>query len=154
ALYYAPSDAHWLCAVRLGGTVIHGHGKSVATERTVVWMLPVRKLLVEFALWNTEQAFEAIRKVGFEPDERSVKAVRVGRLWLADEASKEELLAAATAARAAARAATCAAARAAHAAAHAAARAAADAYAAAAAAGAAARAAPRAAAGATARGAG
>src|SRR5690606_34811669 len=98
ALYHAPSDAEWLCVVRLSGTIIHGAGKSVATERTVVWMLNVRKLLVEFALWNTEQAFEAIRKVGFEPDERSVKAVRVGRLWLADEASKEELLAAATAA--------------------------------------------------------
>src|SRR5690554_19966 len=60
ALYYAPSDAEWLCGVRLSGTVIHGTGASVATERTVVWMLNVRKLLVEFALWNVEQAFEAI----------------------------------------------------------------------------------------------
>src|SRR5690606_20920242 len=102
ALRHAPSDAHWLCAVRLGGTVIHGTGASVATECTTVWMLPVRKLLVEFALWNVEQAFEAIRKIRFEPDERSVEAIRVVRLWLADEATKEELIAAATAARAAA----------------------------------------------------
>src|SRR5690606_40943260 len=102
ALYYAPSDAEWLCGVRLSGTVIHGADKSVATERTVVWMLNVRKLLVEFALWNTEQAFEAIRKIGIEPDERSIQAVRVVRLWLVDKVSKEELIAAADAARAAA----------------------------------------------------
>src|SRR5690606_18409412 len=91
ALYYAPSDAEWLCGVRLSGTVIHGADKSVATERTVVWMLNVRKLLVEFALWNVEQAFEAIRKIGIEPDERSIEAIRIVRLWLVDKASKEEL---------------------------------------------------------------
>lgn len=102
ALRYAPSDAEWICGVRLSGTVIHGAGKSVATECTVVWMLNVRKLLVEFALWNVEQAFQAIRKVGIEPDERSIEAVCMVRLWLVDKASKEELLAAARSARAAA----------------------------------------------------
>src|SRR5690606_24249805 len=122
ALRYAPSDAEWLCGVRLGGTIIHDEDKSVATERTVVWMLNVRKLLVEFALWNTEQAFHAIRKIGIEPDERSVEAVRLVRLWLVDKASKEELIAAVDAADSAARAATCAAARAAYAAADSAAR--------------------------------
>jgi hypothetical protein len=105
ALYHAPSDAEWLCGVRLSGTIIHGAGKSVATERTVVWMLNVRKLLVEFALWNAEQAFEAIRKIGIEPDERSIESVRVLRLWLADKATKEELIAAVDDADAAARAA-------------------------------------------------
>jgi hypothetical protein len=105
ALYHAPSDAEWLCGVRLSGTIIHGAGKSVATERTVVWMLNVRKLLVEFALWNAEQAFHAIRKIGIEPDERSIESVRVVRLWLVDKASKEELSAAADAAYTAARAA-------------------------------------------------
>lgn len=94
ALKYAPSDAEWLCGVHLGGTIVHDKDKSVATERTVVWMLNVRKLLVEFALWNAEQAFQAIRKIGIEPDERSIEAVRVVRLWLADKASKEELSAA------------------------------------------------------------
>jgi hypothetical protein len=102
ALYYAPSDAEWLCGVRLGGTIVHDKDKSVATERTVVWMLNARKLLVEFALWNAEQAFEAIRKIGIEPDERSIEAIRVVRLWLTDKATKEELIAAADAARAAA----------------------------------------------------
>jgi hypothetical protein len=102
ALRYAPLDSEWLCIVELGGTVVHGAGKSVATECTVVWMLNVRKLLVEFALWNVEQAFQAVRKVGIEPDERSIEAVRILRLWLMDKASKEELIAAATAARAAA----------------------------------------------------
>lgn len=102
ALRCAPADAHWLCAVRLGGTVIHGTGVSVATECTVERMVNVRKLLVQFALWNAEQAFRAIRKIMFEPDERSVEAIRVARLWLADEATKEELIAAATSARAAA----------------------------------------------------
>src|SRR5690606_23457833 len=98
ALYYAPSDAEWLCGVRLSGTVIHGADKSVATERTVVWMLNARKLLVEFALWNVEQAFAAIRKIGIEPDKRSIGAVRIVRLWLVDKATKEELIAAADAA--------------------------------------------------------
>jgi hypothetical protein len=102
ALKHAPSDAEWLCGVRLGGTVIHGHGESVATELTVVWILNVRKLLVEFALWNVDQAFHAIRKIGIEPDKRSIEAIRVLRLWLADKAAKEELIAAADAARAAA----------------------------------------------------
>src|SRR5690606_3831129 len=109
ALYYAPSDAEWLCGVQLGGTIVHDKDKSVATERTTVWILNVHKLLVEFALWNAEQAFQAIRKIGIEPDEHAIEAVRVVRLWLKDEASKEELgggtYADADAARAAARAA-------------------------------------------------
>jgi hypothetical protein len=57
-------------------------------------------LLVEFALWNTEQAFAAVRKIGIEPDKRSVEAVRVVRAWLVDKASKEELIAVADAAAA------------------------------------------------------
>src|SRR5690606_13111526 len=102
ALKYAPDDSEWLCGVRLSGTVIHDADKSVATERTVVWMLNVRRLLVEFALWNVEQAFEAIRKIGIEPDERSIEAIRIVRLWLVDKATKEELIAAADAAAGAA----------------------------------------------------
>ena len=125
ALRYAPPDAQWLCGVTLSGTVVHGEGKSAATERTIVWILNVRKLLVEFALWNAEQAFAAIRAIGLQPDERSIEAVRVVRLWLVDGVSEDELSAAADAADAA-----YAAARAAYAAARAAARAADVAYAA------------------------
>jgi hypothetical protein len=110
ALKDAPADAEWLCGVTLGGSVIHGDDKVVASERTVVWMLNVRKLLVEFAAWNVEQAFEAVRKLGIEPDARSIEAANVVRLWLVDKATDEEVRAAARAARAAADAAHAAAA--------------------------------------------
>src|SRR5574341_433419 len=38
ALRYAPPDAEWLCGVTLDGTIIHDSDKSVASERTVIWM--------------------------------------------------------------------------------------------------------------------
>jgi hypothetical protein len=47
ALKYAPADAEWLCGVTLGGSVIHGDDKVVASEWTVVWMLNVRKALAD-----------------------------------------------------------------------------------------------------------
>jgi hypothetical protein len=47
ALSYAPGPV--LCKVTLGGTVIRGDDKSVATERTVVAMADVTDILREFA---------------------------------------------------------------------------------------------------------
>jgi hypothetical protein len=54
ALVYASGDKLRLCRVTLGGTVLHGDDKSVATQRTVVAMLDVdatEKLLHDFACW-------------------------------------------------------------------------------------------------------
>lgn len=101
ALYSASSDAEWLYIVRLGSFIAHNDDK-VAAEGTVITILNARGLLVEFALWNAEQAFEAVRKLGIEPDKRSIEAVRVARLWLEGKANKEELFTAAAAARVAA----------------------------------------------------
>ena len=53
ALGYCRYDA-CLCLVELGGTVVHGDDKSVATARTVVTMLSreqTNTLLAEFARW-------------------------------------------------------------------------------------------------------
>src|SRR5690606_25666329 len=101
ALYSASSDAEWLYIVRLGSFTTHNDDK-VAAEGTVITILNARGLLVEFALWNAEQAFEAVRKLGIEPDKHSIEAVRVARLWLEGRTSKEELLTAAAEARVAA----------------------------------------------------
>ena len=47
ALDYAPGPI--LTKVTLGGTVIHGHDKSVATERTIIAIADVSYILREFA---------------------------------------------------------------------------------------------------------
>jgi len=54
ALRYAGGGSLALCRVTLGGTVLHDDDKSVATERTVIAMLPVAEtdaLLRAFARW-------------------------------------------------------------------------------------------------------
>ena len=102
ALKNAPSNTGWLCGVTLGADVIHGNDKAVSSERTVVWMLKVDKLLIEFACWCAEQAFDVVRTMGVEPDPRSIEAVRITRLWLVDQATDAERAAARAAAREAA----------------------------------------------------
>ncbi len=126
ALQYAPGMILQRCV--LWGDVEHGQDKLVASNRTCLWVVDATNAILEFACWCAEQAFDEIRKIGLEPDQRSVHAVNVVRLWIEHKATKEELnaadaaaYAAARAARAAADAATAAAADAADAAAYAAA---------------------------------
>src|SRR5512140_3765532 len=119
ALRYAPGTMIQRCI--LWGDVEHGDDKLVASNRTCLWVVDAHKTLVEFACWCAEQAFDEVRKLGIEPDQRSIQAINVARLWIQDKATIEEVRAAAYAAYAAAYAAADAAADAARAAARAAA---------------------------------
>jgi hypothetical protein len=61
ALEYCPVGDVALCRVELGGTVIHGDDKSVASERTITAILPVEKtnaLLQDFARWCALQVID------------------------------------------------------------------------------------------------
>lgn len=53
ALFYAPGDV--LCRVKLGGKIINGDDKVVASERTVIWMGNVEEILFH-ALLNEYEA--------------------------------------------------------------------------------------------------
>ena len=111
SLQYAPGPI--ICRVTLGGTVIDGKNKSVASERTVIWMADATNTLHEFACLCAE---DALRTAKVE-DVRCWQAIETKRKWLRGEATDAELAAARgaawAAAWAAARAAAWAAARAA-----------------------------------------
>ena len=61
ALEYCPEGEVALCRVELGGTVIHGDDKSVASERTITAMLGAERtaaLLQDFARWCALQVVD------------------------------------------------------------------------------------------------
>ncbi len=96
AIYYAPGPV--ACRVELGGRIIKGGDKVVASERTVIAMADVSNALHEMACWSAERALKRIKN----PDPRSIKAIEVKRKWVKGEASDKELGDAWAAARAAA----------------------------------------------------
>ena len=49
ALYYSPGSV--ICRVRMGGEIVTGEDKIVATERHVIWMHDATEQLREFARW-------------------------------------------------------------------------------------------------------
>ena len=104
ALYYAPGPI--CCRVRLGGTIIHGNDKVVASERTVLWMFDATNVLHEMACISAETAL-LIANVN---DPRCWEAIEAKRAWLRGEIDGAQLAAARDAAWGAARAATWAAA--------------------------------------------
>jgi len=93
ALQYAQGPI--LCRVRLGGIIVRGEYKNVATERTVLKMADVSSVLHEFSCRCAEDALALTDK----PDPRSVAAIETKRRWLRGEASDSELDAAWAAAR-------------------------------------------------------
>ena len=99
ALGYASGSV--VCLVTLGGKVIHGKGKSVAQERTCLWMADATEILWEFACDVAETALLNEREAGREPDPRSWAGVAVARRFLRGEASEAERFAASHAANAA-----------------------------------------------------
>ena len=107
ALNYAPGEI--VCRVRLGGVIVHGGDKCVASERTVLWMADATNVLHEITCQYAEEALR-IAKVD---DLRCAAAIDAKRKWLRGEITDAELDAARDAARAATSAATWAAARAA-----------------------------------------
>ena len=107
ALQYAPGPI--LCRVEMGGRIIKGDDKLVASERTVLAMFDATRTLHEFAVWCAREALAQIK----DPDKRSLAALEAKEAWLRGEISDAELGAARAAAWAAARAAAGDAARAA-----------------------------------------
>jgi hypothetical protein len=96
ALKYAQKPL--ISRVRLGGTIVKGDDKLVASERTTLWVLDCEKILHEFAC---RCAVRALKKAKVT-DPRCYRAIEVKRLWLDWKATTEELKSARDAATAAA----------------------------------------------------
>jgi len=88
SLRYAPGPI--ICRVTLGGTVIDGKDKSVASERNVLWMADATNTLHEFACLCAE---DSLRTAKVE-DVRCWQAIETKRKWLRGEATDDELTAA------------------------------------------------------------
>ena len=97
ALQYAPGPI--LCKVRLGGEVVHGDDKSVATERTVVAMADVTDILRAFArktaadVWYKEfkrgqyPAVDLWLDRGEEKDRSAARSAAESAAWSAAESA-------------------------------------------------------------------
>jgi hypothetical protein len=81
----------------IGGKIIEGQDKVVASIRRHIVVVDIERTLHEFAIWCAEQALSLIEK----PDSRSLEAIVVKRRWLDGLATDKELDAARAAARAA-----------------------------------------------------
>ena len=79
-----------LCRVELGGEILKGKDKVVASERTVLWMLDCTKILHEFACLCAERGLKRNKIT----DPRCWDAIKIKRLWLKGEATDEQLAAA------------------------------------------------------------
>ena len=93
ALKYAPGAI--ICRVELGGKIIKGDDKVVASERTITWQADATNTLHEFACWCAERALKAVEN----PDPRSIAAIEAKRKWLRGEIADDELSAACSATR-------------------------------------------------------
>ena len=93
ALGYASGSL--ICRVELGGRIIKGDDKVVASERTIIQMADATNVLHEMACWSAERALKLIKN----PDPRSVAAIQAKRKWLRGEITDAELAAARDAAR-------------------------------------------------------
>lgn len=105
ALQYAPGGT--LCLVELGGTVIHGNDKVVASRRRIIKRIDAEPLMREFARWSALQVIElwdapdVVRQYLTTGDE-SLRVAAWDAAWAAADAAAAEA-AARDAARAAAR---------------------------------------------------
>ncbi len=93
SLQYAPGPI--ICRVALGGFVTDGDDKSVASERTVLWMADATNTLHEFACLCAGDALRTARV----KDVLCWQAIETKRRWLRGEATDAELDAAWDAAR-------------------------------------------------------
>src|SRR5690606_26484179 len=92
AIYYARGPI--ACRVEMGGLIIRGDDKIVASERTVLAMVDATRILHEFACWCAERALRLVD----DPDPRSLAAIEAKRKWLRGEIMDAELGAAGAAA--------------------------------------------------------
>jgi len=92
ALGYAPGAL--ICRVDLGGRIIKGDDKVVASERTIIQMADATNVLHEMACWSAERALKNIKN----PHPDSLAAIQAKRKWLRGEITDVELSAAESAA--------------------------------------------------------
>lgn len=100
ALQYAPGPV--LCRVKLSGGIIHDTDKSVARERSVLWLADATTILHEFACAVATDALHLIEAKGETVDPRSWAAIQTKEQWLRGLATDEQWAAAGAAAWAAA----------------------------------------------------
>jgi hypothetical protein len=100
ALEYAPGPV--ICRVEMGGRIIRGDDKLVASERTIIAMADATEALHLMACWSARRALKLIAN----PDPRSIAAIEAKERWLRGALSNAGLATARAAACAAASAAT------------------------------------------------
>ena len=98
ALQYAPGPIVGLCQIRgtEGETLFRGGDEIVGEARRYVAIADATHVLHHFAC---DEAERALNRHIPEPDERSLNAIRVKRLWIEGKASDAELAAAWAAAK-------------------------------------------------------
>jgi len=98
AIMYAPGSI--ICRVKLGGRIIEGTDKCVASRRTVLWMADASRELRLFGCWcvrNVELA-DGLKVWDLLTDERSKTAVEVAERYVDGLATGKELIVARAAA--------------------------------------------------------
>jgi len=91
ALQYAPGPI--VCRVRLGGKIIEGDNKVVASRRTVLWMANADHELMLFACWSVRNTPLADGRVVWDllTDKRSQTAVEVAERYADGLVTNDEL---------------------------------------------------------------
>ena len=89
ALQYAPSPI--VQRVCLGGEILYGEDKAVATERACLWLADATPALHEFAVLCAEGAMLGVSLAGGYVHPASINVVAVKRRWMRDEATDAEL---------------------------------------------------------------
>jgi hypothetical protein len=101
ALYFSSfTRGSVISRIQLSGELTPNARNDILAARNgdVLWSYDADQVLHQFACWVAEQAIEAERKLGKQPDARSVAAVAAKRKWLAKEIGDKELAAAQAAA--------------------------------------------------------
>jgi hypothetical protein len=97
ALIFAGWENDIACRVKLGGKIVAGGNKLVASERTVIGWCEADRILHEFACRVAEDVLPLFEK-DYPNDDKPRKAIEAKRLWLEGKISTEDLQAARNAA--------------------------------------------------------
>jgi len=92
------AKGNFLSLCEVGGKIIEGDDEVVSSIRRHIAVGAIERTLHLFAIWCAEQALSLVDK----PDERSLQALAVKRLWMDSKATDDELARASAAAGAAA----------------------------------------------------
>lgn len=89
ALSYAPGPI--VSRVVLGGHIIEGNDKVVATQRTVIWMADATELLFGFSCWVAEEVLKARQAEGYKFEQASFDVIQARRDFQAGKITQDEL---------------------------------------------------------------